>query len=155
MLGIFTSLLAATTFLFGEASAAPPIDVRSLNVTGFTPVQPGGAKDIIVTKDNTLNATQASDNGIHRAVVPRLCAAFHRATILLNGGNVQPSLPASSYYTVNPTNYYNLFVHQNEADGRGYAFSYDDVNPSTGGPDQSGVLVNMNAQLLQISVGGA
>lgn len=64
-----------------------------------------------------------SDNDVHRAVVPRLCAAFNRGTLLIKGGNVQPGPPASTYYTTTPANYYSAYVHQNEPDGRGYAFS--------------------------------
>jgi hypothetical protein len=30
---------------------------------------------------------EASDNAVHQAVVPRLCAAINRSTLLLGGGN--------------------------------------------------------------------
>ena len=70
-----------------------------------------------------------SDNPVHRAVVPRLCAAFNRATFLLDGGEVQPKLPPSEYYTQWPHNLYSAVIHEIELDGRGYAFSYDDVTP--------------------------
>ncbi|KAJ9210479.1 CAZyme family GH64 [Paecilomyces variotii] len=96
---------------------------------------------------------QASDNDIHKAVVPRLCAAFNRSTLLLSGGNVQPSLGSNYYYTVSPTNYYSKIVHKYESDGKGYAFSYDDVNP-TGGDDQSGSVTDADPQLLTVYVGG-
>ncbi|KAJ9316676.1 CAZyme family GH64 [Paecilomyces variotii] len=97
---------------------------------------------------------QASDNDVHKAVVPRLCAAFNRSTLLLSGGNVQPSLGSNYYYTVSPTNYYSKIVHKYESDGKGYAFSYDDVNP-TGGDDQSGSVTDADPQLLTVYVGGA
>ncbi|KAF7185199.1 Glucan endo-1,3-beta-glucosidase [Pseudocercospora fuligena] len=99
---------------------------------------------------------QGSDNGVHRAVVPRLCAAFNRGTLMQNGGNMQPGPHATTYYTNSPApnNVYSSIVHQNEPDGRGYAFSYDDVNP-TGGVDQSGTLSDGNPQLLTVYVGGA
>ncbi|KAI9710762.1 MAG: hypothetical protein M1820_002595 [Bogoriella megaspora] len=98
-------------------------------------------------------AIQGSDNDVHRAVVPRLCAAFDRSTLLLNGGNVQPSLSSSSYYSVSPTNYFSKFVHKYEVDTRGYAFPYDDVNPA--GEDQSGSVVDPNPRRLTVTVGGA
>ncbi|TID24287.1 glycoside hydrolase family 64 protein [Venturia nashicola] len=95
----------------------------------------------------------ASANDIHKAVVPRLCAAFHRSTFLSNGGNVQPSLPATSYYGEAATNWYSKTVHQFEGDGRGYAFAYDDVNPS-GGEDASGSVTSGNPGVLRVFVGG-
>jgi hypothetical protein len=72
----------------------------------------------------------SGDNGVHLAVIPRLCAAFVRSTLLLDGGDVQPQLPSSSYYRVDPTNHYSRIVHEHEVDGKGYAFAYDDVNPN-------------------------
>ncbi|KAI0453510.1 glycoside hydrolase family 64 protein [Xylaria acuta] len=93
-----------------------------------------------------------SDNDVHRAVVPRLCAAFTRTTLLLAGGNVQPSLGQNNYYTMNPTNHYSRIVHQYEVGGLGYAFSYDDVNPS--GQNAAGVVAGPNPTNLKVSVGG-
>ena len=57
-----------------------------------------------------------------RAVVPRLCAAFTRSTIMMEGGDIQPSLDASNYYQNSPTNWYSKLVHEYEIDGKGYAF---------------------------------
>ncbi|KAI1169780.1 glycoside hydrolase family 64 protein [Nemania sp. FL0916] len=92
------------------------------------------------------------DNDVHRAVVPRLCAAFYRSTLLLDGGNVQPSLPASSYYTVDPTSHYSRVVHNYEDDNRGYAFSYDDVNPD--GENAAGTVSGSSPTLLRVTAGG-
>lgn len=97
---------------------------------------------------------QSTDNDVHKAIVPRLCAAFNRSTLLLAGGNIQPSLSSNHYYTVSPTNYYSKIVHKYEIDGKGYAFSYDDVSPSTD-DNQSGSVTDANPQLLTIYVGGA
>jgi hypothetical protein len=96
---------------------------------------------------------QAGDNDIHRAVVPRLCAAFDRTTLMMDGGNTQPSLAASKYYQSVPTNWYSKFVHQHEVDGKGYAFAYDDVNPS-GDVDQSGLVASAHPETLTVIVGG-
>ncbi|KAL7619483.1 hypothetical protein AAE478_010022 [Parahypoxylon ruwenzoriense] len=95
---------------------------------------------------------QQEDNDIHRAVVPRLCAAFYRTTLLLDGGSVQPSLGRDTYYTNDPTSHYSRIVHEYELDGRGYAFSYDDVNPD--GQNEAGVVSGPNPQTLQLTVGG-
>ncbi|KAI8947783.1 glycoside hydrolase family 64 protein [Xylaria longipes] len=93
-----------------------------------------------------------SDNDAHRAVVARLCAAFTRTTLLLAGGNVQPSLGASSYYTMNPTSHYSRLVHQYETNNIGYAFSFDDVNPSN--QNAAGVVAGPNPTNLKVTVGG-
>lgn len=73
---------------------------------------------------------------------------------MVGGGDTQPGPHADQYYTSSPNNQYSKIVHQQEVDGRGYAFSYDDVNPS-GGVDQSGTLADGNPQLLTVYVGGA
>ncbi|KAI1429043.1 hypothetical protein F5Y12DRAFT_729402 [Xylaria sp. FL1777] len=93
-----------------------------------------------------------SDNDVHRAVVPRLCAAFYRSTLLLDGGNVQPSLSADSYYTVDPTSHYSRIVHDYEQENIGYAFSYDDINPE--GENASGTVAGDGPTLLKVTVGG-
>jgi hypothetical protein len=95
----------------------------------------------------------SGDNDVHRAVVPRLCAAFNRGTLLKTGGHIQPGLAATSYYTSMPSNWYSKFVHAHETDGKGYAFPYDDVNPSVG-VDQAGVVADADPTLLTITVGG-
>lgn len=82
----------------------------------------------------------AGDNDIHYAVVPRLCAAFNRGTLLVEGGNMQPGVAATSYYTSMPSNWYSKFVHALEIDGKGYAFPYDDVNPDAGVDQVSSLL---------------
>ena len=52
-----------------------------------------------------------------------------------------------------PSNWYSKFVHAEESDGKGYAFPYDDVNPSVG-IDQAGVVADASPTLLTITVGG-
>ena len=97
-------------------------------------------------------AIAADDNDVHKAVVPRLCAAFERTTLLIPGGDVQPGVGRDQYYMNSPTNHYSRVVHSYEIDGRGYAFSYDDVNPD--GQNESGVVSDPNPQLLEIIIGG-
>ncbi|OAA51818.1 glycoside hydrolase family 64 protein [Metarhizium rileyi] len=91
------------------------------------------------------------DNAVHLAILARLCAAFHRSTLRLQGGNVQPSLPASSYYKVGPTNHYSRLVHEHEVDRKGYAFPYDDVNPN--GENASGVVTSGQPDSLTVYFG--
>ncbi|RFU80726.1 glycoside hydrolase family 64 [Trichoderma arundinaceum] len=95
---------------------------------------------------------QEGDNHIHVAVIPRLCAAFVRSTLLIDGGDVQPSLNSSYHYRVSPTHHYSRIVHELQVDGRGYAFSYDDVNPD-GHEDVSGLVSSGNPDTLTIYVG--
>lgn len=95
----------------------------------------------------------SSDNDVHLAVVPRLCAAFDRSTFLVSGGNVQPSVQSDMYYTDATTNWYAKIVHKYEVDTRGYAFAYDDVTP-TGAASAAGVVAAGDATLLTITVGG-
>ncbi|KAL7908093.1 glycoside hydrolase family 64 protein [Trichoderma velutinum] len=97
-------------------------------------------------------ARHEDETPIHLAVVPRLCAGFVRSTLLLQGGHVQPSLSSNYHYMVSPTNHYSRLVHELQVDGRGYAFSYDDVNPN-GGEDASGTVAAGNPSLLTIYVG--
>ncbi|KAH7202721.1 hypothetical protein BKA60DRAFT_600596 [Fusarium oxysporum] len=98
-------------------------------------------------------AISENDSIIHTAIVPRLCAGLVRSILLLDGGFMQPSLGQTSYYTVNPTNHYSRIVHSYVVDGRGYAFSYDDVNPDNG-EEASGVVSSDNVHLLTIHAGG-
>ena len=94
-----------------------------------------------------------ADSLLNIAIVPRLCAGLVRSTLLLDGGSTQPSLGQASYYTVSPTNHYSRIIHKYEVDGKGYAFSYDDVNPDND-EDASGVVSSDNVHLLTIHVGG-
>ncbi|KAL2753038.1 glycoside hydrolase family 64 protein [Sodiomyces alcalophilus JCM 7366] len=95
-----------------------------------------------------------SDNGVHTAVVPRLCAAFTRTTLLLDGGDYQPGLDAEHYYTRSPTSHYSRIVHEHEVDGKGYAFPYDDVNPD-GADDAAGLISSGDPESLTFFVGGS
>ena len=92
-------------------------------------------------------------NELHLLIVPRLCAAFTRTTLLLGGGTTQPSLGDSSYYTTDPTHHFSKAVHDYETDKKGYAFSYDDVHPSNG-TDSSGLLSSATPSSLTVFVGG-
>jgi len=96
---------------------------------------------------------EEGDSDTHKAVVPRLCAAFVRSTLLLDGGNTQPGPSDDQYYTTNPTNHYSRIVHKYETDNKGYAFAYDDVNPD-GNENASGVVSDADPQKLIVYVGG-
>ncbi|KUL82790.1 hypothetical protein ZTR_10919 [Talaromyces verruculosus] len=146
--------------------ASNPLTINTQNTPGDVTCTTGGSSIMTCEgSDVTFAEPTAGDifgcnsgpfavtgNAVDTAVVPRLCAAFNRGTLLLPGGNLQPSLSADNYYTTSPCNYYSKFVHEKEVDGKGYAFSYDDVNPD--GENASGELSSGSASLLSITVGG-
>ena len=99
-------------------------------------------------------AIEAGDNDVHQAVVPRLCAAFNRATFLVRNGEMQPHVSPEHYYTVAPSNWYSAMVHRMEVDGRGYAFPYDDVAFSNA-DDQSGLVASASPNVMTVVVGGS
>lgn len=84
------------------------------------------------------------------AIIPRLAAAFNRSTLLVS--DVFPA-DQSLYYQDPVTNHYSRIVHGANLDGKGYAFPYDDVQP-TNGKDQSGEVHAGDPTLFTVTVGG-
>ncbi|KAI2633149.1 glycoside hydrolase family 64 protein [Hypomontagnella submonticulosa] len=84
------------------------------------------------------------------AIIPRLAAAFARSALL--EADEHPSHP-DTFYQREPTNHYARLVHEHNADGKGYAFAYDDVQPD-GGDDQSGKVNAGDPVLFTVIVGG-
>jgi hypothetical protein len=54
-----------------------------------------------------------------------LCAGFNRSTLLVNPH--QPDAGAADFYKDNVTNHYARKIHAQMADGKAYAFAFDDV----------------------------
>jgi hypothetical protein len=81
----------------------------------------------------------------------RLSAAINRTTLLIDAIQPDGENPAN-YYGYPHTNHYARLVHEICQDHRGYAFPYDDVQP-TGGVDQSGAVVDGNPMLLTVTLG--
>lgn len=91
----------------------------------------------------------ASNAGALGPLTARITAGLNRSTLLLDG--VQPDgIQVADYYKENITNHYSRLVHAANADGRGYAFPYDDV-PGVG-VDQSG-FVNGDPKSFIVSIG--
>lgn len=86
-----------------------------------------------------------------QAIVPRVCAALTRSTLLAAGGDRQPGPAVSTFYQADITNHYARIVHAHEAVG-GYAFAYDDV--AVEGEDQDGAIQVSSAKTLDVYVGG-
>lgn len=129
---------------FGTVSAQ--VSSGTLNFGGSQFTKPS-TRDIFSCSTGPF-ATGA--NAETNAIVPRLAAAFNRSTLLVS--NSEPA-PRDLYYKDAVTNHYSRIVHQVNLDGRGYAFPYDDVQPS-GGPDQSGEVHAGDPQLFTVTVGG-
>jgi hypothetical protein len=85
------------------------------------------------------------------AILPRLAAAFNRSTLLIDTSQPDGENPRD-YYTDAVTNHYARIVHATSAEGRGYAFPYDDVAP-TGGADQSGAVSDPAPAVLTVTLG--
>jgi hypothetical protein len=82
-------------------------------------------------------------------LIPQLAAAFNRSTLLL--GPNMPA-PARDFYGDVITNHYSRIVHGVVIEGRGYAFPYDDVAPSSG-QDQSGFVNDVAPRGMTVTVG--
>lgn len=113
-------------------------------------------------------ANDGAKSVTEREIIPRLCAAFTRSTLLLepegggsssNGtgsGDHPMRVGKSGYYTDPITNHYARLVHDQLAGGKGYAFAFDDVNmdPFDADENSAGVLQKANPVKLEIMVGG-
>ncbi|EGO60996.1 hypothetical protein NEUTE1DRAFT_144306 [Neurospora tetrasperma FGSC 2508] len=93
-------------------------------------------------------------NAVRNAIIPRLAAAFQRSSII--DCEDQPS-DVETFYRWHvdgrPTNHYARVVHEWNADGKGYAFAYDDVQRD-GGRDQSGKVEGGQVEVWVVEVGG-
>ncbi|MFF8572285.1 glycoside hydrolase family 64 protein [Streptomyces sp. NPDC015408] len=65
-------------------------------------------------------------NDLVRGPISRtLCAGFNRSTLLSNPNQPDPS--AANFYKESVTNHYARIIHDRMADGKAYAFAFDDV----------------------------
>ncbi|WP_030351691.1 glycoside hydrolase family 64 protein [Streptomyces scopuliridis] len=65
-------------------------------------------------------------NDLVRGPISRtLCAGFNRSTLLANPN--QPDTSPASFYQDGVTNHYAKKIHERMADGKAYAFAFDDV----------------------------
>lgn len=106
------------------------------------------AADVFSCSSGPFAAGASVERG---ALIARVAAAFNRS-MLLQGDEI-PGKSEAGYYKEAVTNHYARIVHAAEADGRGYAFPFDDVTP-TGGQDQSGAVMDGNPKALTVTVGG-
>jgi len=90
-------------------------------------------------------ALQAPNDLVVGPIARTLCAALNRGT--LGTIDTQPSTDAGQFYRNDAANQYAKLVHANMADGRAYAFSFDDVGHfesivSDGAPSSAAIVLN-------------
>jgi hypothetical protein len=86
---------------------------------------------------------------LRNTLIPQIAAAFNRSSLL--EAAKMPS-PLSTFYQNPITNHYSRIVHGVVTGGKGYAFPYDDVPPSSGG-DQSGYVSDGSPVNMTLTVG--
>ncbi|MFG2352197.1 glycoside hydrolase family 64 protein [Streptomyces sp. NPDC048521] len=67
----------------------------------------------------------APNDNVRGPISRTLCAGFNRSTLLTNPG--QPDTTSANFYQDAVTNHYARKVHAQMADGKAYAFAFDDV----------------------------
>ena len=127
----------------GSVNASNALDFGS----GLTFGQPSAA-DIFGCSSGPFAPSSSIEMG---ALIARLSAAFDRSTLLVDTST--PGATPAEYYQDKITNHYARIVHAANADGKGYAFPFDDVKPD-GAEDQSGAVQDGSPQLWTVTVGG-
>ncbi|MFJ8193291.1 glycoside hydrolase family 64 protein [Streptomyces sp. NPDC096094] len=67
----------------------------------------------------------APNDQVRGPISRTLCAGFNRSTLLSNPN--QPDTSAADFYKESVTNHYARIIHDRMADGKAYAFAFDDV----------------------------
>ncbi|MFI8191613.1 glycoside hydrolase family 64 protein [Streptomyces sp. NPDC085946] len=67
----------------------------------------------------------APNDSVRGPISRTLCAGFNRSTLLVN--SQQPDTGSASFYQDAVTNHYARGIHAQMADGKAYAFAFDDV----------------------------
>ncbi|WP_329454155.1 beta-1,3-glucanase family protein [Streptomyces sp. NBC_01497] len=117
-IGSFTGTVSGDTLNFA-----------GLNTNGVPFTKPS-AVDIFGCASGPLYNSGGDARG---AVAARLAAALNRSSLLVSGGDNQPSgVTPPQYYQGGTTNHYARLVHQYASIG--YAFPYDDVGPTGAAP---------------------
>ena len=141
------------TILGQECHTDPVSKTLSCSDGSFVPFDPE-AWEIFTCQ----GAFQPPVEQMSRTIMEQLCSAYHRGTLLLPGGDVQPSLSADLFYTNDCHNAYAKAVHMYSHDGKGYAFAKDDIPGGGSGPheEQAGLLCTggNNVKEMRIYIGG-
>ncbi|KAF2404492.1 glycoside hydrolase family 64 protein [Trichodelitschia bisporula] len=134
------------------------VNAQSVNVTGGV----SSSSNQLVLGNESFDKPSTQDifscntgvfatgsSATRNVLIPQLAASFNRTTLLAS--NYVPA-SQSTYYENTITNHYSRIVHSENADGKGYAFPYDDAG-SPDGPDQSGYVNDPNPRVLTVTVG--
>jgi len=130
----------------GSGTVASQVVGGSFNFAGSVFSRPS-TRDVFTCNSGPFTT---GSNAQTNAIIPRISAAFNRSTLLVTSDF---PAPLNLYYQNSITNHYSRIVHAANLDGKGYAFPYDDVQPS-GGPDQSGEVHAGDPTLFTVAVGG-
>ncbi|MEU8656660.1 beta-1,3-glucanase family protein [Actinoplanes philippinensis] len=118
-----------TVVPFGDRPEVKYTGRTSGNVMNFTDTS--GRTVASFTKPSTANvwgcdgALGAPNDQVVGPIARTLCAALWRTT--LGRIDTQPGGTAADFYTGGPANPYAKAIHSNMADGKAYAFAFDDV----------------------------
>jgi hypothetical protein len=118
-----------TVVPFGDRPDVKYLGRTSGNVMNFT--DGSGRTVASFTKPSTANvwgcdgALGAPNDQVVGPIARTLCSALWRTT--LGRIDTQPGGTAADFYTGGPANPYAKSIHDNMADGRAYAFAFDDV----------------------------
>jgi hypothetical protein len=138
-----------TVVPFGDQPNTKYFGRTSGNVMNFT--NTAGQQVASFNKPSSANVwgcdgnLGAPNDQIIGPIARTLCAALNRGT--LGTIDTQPSANAADFYRNNPTNQYAKIIHANMADGKAYAFAFDDVGNfeslvNDGDPRSAGITLN-------------
>ncbi|UOZ03050.1 beta-1,3-glucanase family protein [Amycolatopsis sp. WQ 127309] len=138
-----------TVVPFGDQPNTKYFGRTSGNVMNFT--NSAGQQVASFQKPSSANvwgcdgALAAPNDQVVGPISRTLCAALNRGT--LGTIDTQPSTNAGDFYKNSPTNQYARLVHANMADGKAYAFAFDDVGNfeslvNDGSPRAAGITLN-------------
>ncbi|PRY22765.1 beta-1,3-glucanase family protein [Pseudosporangium ferrugineum] len=138
-----------TVVPFGDRPDTKFFGRTSGNIMNFT----DGTDKVVAsfTKPSTGNVwgcdgTLSAPNDLVVGPIARtLCAAMQRTT--LGTLDTQPSGKAADFYKGEPSNHYAKVIHDQMADGKAYAFAFDDVQNQeslvhSGDPRQAGIVIS-------------
>ncbi|KAI1331211.1 glucanase B [Xylariaceae sp. FL0255] len=150
-----TALEVDTQAQWGTVSGTTTANANTLSFgTNLTFAKPATA-DVFSCSTGPFANYPAATSDEMGAIGARLAAALNRSTLLTDPDQPDGETNPASFYQTSPTNHYARICHSVNIDGRGYAFPYDDVAPSSEtAPDQAGTVSDGSPQLLTVTVGG-